>query len=250
MATTAAMTGGFVAVFAAFGLAVMPLALSVERYLPWATVVIGVVLVGLGAWLLSGREVKVLLPTPTPGRPTRSLRWAATYGVAYAVASLSCTIGPFLAVTASALRSSTPVGAVGVFVAYAEGMGLVIGVLTVAVALAREGLAARLRRALPHLARGGGALLVLAGAYVAYYGVSELRVLSGASAADPVVGTATAIQSTLARLLDSIGPGWFALALLGLVGLGAARALRRSRRGRASSASSPDTDPAESSTQE
>ncbi|WP_262391889.1 cytochrome c biogenesis CcdA family protein [Nocardiopsis sp. CNR-923] len=41
LATTAAMTSGFVLVFAGFGLVVTPLALSVERHLPWVTVVIG-----------------------------------------------------------------------------------------------------------------------------------------------------------------------------------------------------------------
>ncbi|MBB6171936.1 hypothetical protein HNR23_001996 [Nocardiopsis mwathae] len=189
----------------------------------------------------------MLLPAPTPGRPTRSLRWAATYGVAYAVASLSCTVGPFLAVTASALRSTTPLGAVGVFLAYAAGMGLVIGVLTVTVALAREGVTARLRRALPHLTRGGGALLILAGAYVAYYGAFELRVFAGGSAQDPVIGAATAIQSELARLLGDIGPAWFAVALAVLVALGTARALWRARNHRAAAPRSSAAEPSEPS---
>lgn len=203
LATTAAMTSGFVLVFAGFGLIVAPLALTVEPYLPWVTVVIGVALVGLGAWLLTGRELTLLLPKPSPGRPTRSLRWALNYGLSYAVASLSCTIAPFLALTTSALRSTSFLGVIGIFLAYAAGMGLVIGVLTVGVALARDGIATRLRAALPYVNRAGGALLLLAGAYVTYYGFFEIRVLSGNTARDPIVGAATQVQAQLQRWLDS-----------------------------------------------
>ncbi|WP_160050420.1 MULTISPECIES: cytochrome c biogenesis CcdA family protein [unclassified Nocardiopsis] len=239
LGTTAAMTAGFVAVFAGFGLLVTPLALSVERYLPWVTVVLGVALVALGAWLLSGREIVLLLPKPTPGRPVRSLRWAAVYGTTYAVASLSCTIGPFLALTTSALRSTSVLGVLGMFGAYAAGMGLVVGVVTVATALARDSVAARLRRALPYVTRAGGALLVLAGGYVAYYGWYELRVFSGGATADPVIDAATRLQAELLRLLEEVGPGWVALALAVLVTGGAAAALRRAWRARAGTAPPP-----------
>ncbi|MCY9787463.1 cytochrome c biogenesis CcdA family protein [Nocardiopsis sp. EMB25] len=231
LATTAAMTCGFTFVFAGFGLVVTPLALSVERHLPWVTVVIGAALVGLGAWLAAGREVTLLLPKPSPGRPARSLRWALVYGITYAIASLSCTVGPFLALTTAALRSTSPVGVVAVFLAYALGMGLVVGVLTVAVALARDSVASRLRRAMPYVTRAGGVLLVLAGLYVAYYGWFELRVFSGGSADDPVVGAATRVQAELVRLLESVGPWWTALVLTALVtgvgGLGWWRSRRR-----------------------
>ncbi|WP_436792079.1 cytochrome c biogenesis protein CcdA [Yinghuangia sp. YIM S10712] len=70
---TAAMTVGFVAVFGAFGLIVTPLALSVQEWLPWATIVIGVVLLVLGGWLLSGRELFFSGPKFRTGPPTRSV---------------------------------------------------------------------------------------------------------------------------------------------------------------------------------
>ncbi|WP_028646555.1 cytochrome c biogenesis CcdA family protein [Nocardiopsis sp. CNT312] len=230
LATTAAMTGGFMLVFAGFGLLITPLALSVEQHLPWVTVVIGATLVALGAWLAAGREITLLLPRPSPGRPVRSLRWALVYGITYAIASLSCTVGPFLALTTAALRSTSPLGAVAVFLAYAAGMGLVVGVLTVAVALARDSVAARLRQAMPYVTRAGGVLLVLAGLYVAYYGWFELRVLSGGAADDPVVGAATRVQGELVRLVEAVGPGWAALALGALVAVVGGAAWWRSRR--------------------
>ena len=221
LAMTLAMTGGFVLVFGLFGAVVAPLALSVERYLPWVTVVVGLGLVALGGWLLSGREVYVRLPRPGSARIGRSAWSTVGYGASYAVASLSCTIGPFLALTTATFRSGSVVAGITVFAAYALGMGLVIGLVTVATALARQALVARLRRALPMVARAGGALLVLAGLYVAYYGWYELRVLAGGAVRDPVVDGATRLQGTLQRWVADLGAGPVALALVALVAVAA-----------------------------
>ena len=68
------------------------------------------------------------------------------------------------------------------FVAYGVGMGLLVGAASLAVALAQESLITRLRRFGGVAARVAGLLLVLVGAYVAYYGWWELRVLAGGPA--------------------------------------------------------------------
>lgn len=212
----AAMTVGFVAVFGAFGALAVPLALSLERYLPWATVVIGAALAVVGLVLASGRELNLRLPrfqrAPTGGWPTM-----VGYGAAYALASLSCTVAPFLAVLASTSRASGIGAGLAVVVAYAVGMGLLVGLLAVAVALARASLVGRLRAALPFVSRASGVLLVLAGAYVAWYGWYEIRVLGGGSTQDAVVDAALGVQSELAAAVDRIGPWWLAVGLTVLV---------------------------------
>ncbi|MBB6343853.1 cytochrome c biogenesis protein CcdA [Nonomuraea muscovyensis] len=225
---SAAMTAGFVTVFGLFGVAVTVLAVSVGRYLPWVTLVIGGLLAGLGVWLLTGRELLLRLPGLATGRPAASPLSLYGYGLSYAVASLSCTVGPFLAVTSASLSGAGLLGGVAAFVAYALGMGLVVAVLSLAVALARAAAVARLRRLLPYVSRASGGLLVLAGLYVMYYGWYELRVFSGGSADDPIVGTATALQGALAGWLESAGAGWIAL-VLALLAVGALvlRAVRR-----------------------
>ena len=227
LATSAAMTAGFVGVFGAFGLVVVPLALAVEQHLPWVTVVIGVALVALGIWLASGRELLLSLPR-AGGTPGGSLRSMVGYGVAYAVASLSCTIGPFLALTSTTFTNLGVLAGVGVFMTYAIGMGLVVGVLAVAVALARTALVGRLRRALPYVSRASGVLLVLAGAYVTYYGTYELRLFSGRGDADDsiVVGFGE-VQGSVARWVQSVDPWWWAGILVVLVGAG--ELIRRAR---------------------
>jgi hypothetical protein len=92
-------------------------------------------------------------------------------------------------------------------------MGLLVGLLAVAVALARVSLVGRLRAALPWVGRASGVLLVLAGAYVAWYGWYEIRVLGGGSTSDAVVDRALAVQSQLAAAVDRVGPVWLAVGL-------------------------------------
>jgi cytochrome c biogenesis protein CcdA len=106
LAATVAMAAGFLVVFALFGLIVAPLAGQVQRYLPIVIIVIGAALLGLGGWMLAGREITLLLPKSGKGTPTTALRPMFGYGLDYAIASLSCTIGPFLAVLATAARRS------------------------------------------------------------------------------------------------------------------------------------------------
>lgn len=225
---SAAMTAGFVTVFGLFGFVVTVLAVSVGGRLPWATLVIGAVLVGLGLWLLSGRELLLRLPGLATGRPTTSPLSLYGYGVSYASASLSCTVGPFLAVVSAGLSGGGVTGGVAAFATYALGMGSVITALSLAVALARAAVVARLRRLLPYVSRTSGALLTLAGLYVLYYGWYELRVFAGADADDPIVGAATAVQAAVAGWVAWLGPGWIGVVLI-LMGL-AALAVRTARR--------------------
>ena len=109
LVATVGMALGFLTVFGLFGALTISAASTVQRYLPYATVVIGVVLVALGVWLLSGRELTALTPRPLGPRWAPDVRLGSMYGygVSYAIASLSCTIGPFLAVTAAGLRAGS-----------------------------------------------------------------------------------------------------------------------------------------------
>jgi cytochrome c biogenesis protein CcdA len=233
LGTTAAMTAGFVVVFGLFGLVVAPVAGSVQRHLPWVTIGVGLLLAGLGGWLLAGRQLPGLGAALARGPAARrSLPSMAAFGVAYAVASLSCTIGPFLAIVVTSFRAGSTVAGVALFVAYAAGMGLTVAVAAVAVALAREGLLRRVRRAASMLSRLGGVLLVAAGAYVAWYGWYEIRVLRGDAVTDPVIDAAAGAQRRLSTLLDHAGAALLAAVLVVLL---VAAGLHRLSRRRAAS---------------
>ncbi|CCG02286.1 Cytochrome c biogenesis protein, transmembrane region (fragment) [Blastococcus saxobsidens DD2] len=210
----------------------MPVLSTLQQYLPVLTVAIGVALVLIGLWLAAGRSVAVP-GLAGRGRPPTS-RWTTQvgFGVSFALASLSCTLAPFLAVTAGALRAGGSFGVVLTFVVYAVGMGTVVLALSVAVALARTSVVRSMRRAAALISRGSGLLLVLAGAYVAWYGWFEIRVLSGRSTSDPVVSAAVQVQAALSRWVAGLGAeGLVAVALVTVVVL--VLLLRRSRSRRA-----------------
>lgn len=207
LAATAAMTLGFAAVFGLFGLVVAPVASQVQQHLPWFTVVFGLLLAAVGVWLVAGRELPALLPRVrrAPG-VTRSVPSMALFGGAYAVASLGCTIAPFLAIVVSAFRSGSAAGGLLLFGAYALGMGAVVGTAALAVALTRTSAVGRLRRLGAVASRVGGGLLLLAGTYTAYYGWYEIRALSGGTTGgDPVIDGAGTVQRTLAAALEWTG---------------------------------------------
>jgi cytochrome c biogenesis protein CcdA len=230
LGASAAMTAGFVAVFGAFGLVVVPLSISLGTYLSWATVIIGIGLFALGLWLLTGHELVLRLPRIAGAAPTGGAASMVLYGITYAVASLSCTVAPFLAVMTSTFRAQSVPAGIAVLVAYAVGMGLVVGILAVAIALAQDGLVRHLRGVLPYVNRISGALLVLAGAYVAYYGVYELRLASGRISDDSVISAATAVQGAVARVIGELGPWLLGAALAALAAIGLI--VHRVRRGR------------------
>jgi cytochrome c biogenesis protein CcdA len=236
LTATAAMAAGFIAVFGGFGVLTVSAASTVQRYLPYVTVLIGIVLVALGIWLLAGREITVLAGL------ARGVRWAPTarlgsmfgYGISYAIASLSCTVGPFLAVTAAGLRGGSVLGAVAVYVAYTAGFTLVVGVLAVAAALANSATVDRIRRIVPYVNRISGALLVVVGVYVGYYGLYEIRLFTGnGNPEDPVIAAAGRVQGVIAGWVHQHGawPWLVALAILIVVAIAAAwRTSARSRR--------------------
>jgi cytochrome c biogenesis protein CcdA len=200
LAATAAMAVGFVAVFGVFGMLTLSAASAVQRYVPYVTVLIGIALVALGIWLVMGR---VLMPSWWG----RGARWAPTarlgsmfgYGASYAIASLSCSVGPFLAVTGAGLRDWTVLGRLSAYLTYAAGITVVVGALAVATAFASSALAERLRRVLPLVNRLSGALLIVVGLYVGYYGVYEVRLFeANGNPQDPVVAAAGRLQGALA----------------------------------------------------
>lgn len=234
LAATAAMAAGFVAVFGSFGLLTVSAAATVQRYLPYITVAIGIALVALGVWLLIGREFIVSAPKPSARwAPTARLGSMFTYGLSYAVASLSCTIAPFLAVTGAGLRDGSVAGTVAIYLAYAAGFTVVVGALAVAAAITTSAVADRIRRIVPYVNRISGALLVAVGLYVGYYGLYEVQLFTAnGNPRDPVIAAAGRIQGVIAGWVHQHG-GWpWIVALVALLVVATVAVWRASRAAR------------------
>lgn len=225
---TAAMTVGFVAVFATFGLVISPVASSVQQYLPWFTVAFGLLLVLAGIWLLAGRSLPALRWRPRGRELSRSAPAMVLFGASYAVASLTCTIAPFLAIVVTSFRTGSTWSGVQLFTVYALGMGLVVGTAAVAIALANASIVTSMRRLGRWVPLLAGGLLVVTGGYVAYYGWWELRVLAGGDLDDPVIARAQDVQGYAANAVDHLGAGGITVILVALLLISLAlRSLRR-----------------------
>jgi cytochrome c biogenesis protein CcdA len=216
LSVSAAVTAGFLVVFGIMGVLWSSVSSWLGTRLPWFTLAVGVVLVALGIAMLRGFEPIVRLPHLQLSERRRQLSSMFLYGISYAIASLSCTIGVFIAVVSTTLRNSSFAEGVATFLAYGLGMGMTLSILTIAVALAKQGIVTRFKKLLPHINVISGILLILAGLFVAYYAWVEIQELAGGSSST-VVGWARDIQSGLQNWAEGIGAGRLALLALLLV---------------------------------
>ena len=136
----------------------------------WAGLAIGVAMVVGGTAMLFG-----WIPTFTSAglsssvKRDRSVRSMFLFGVAYAVASIGCTIGLFLsAILGSFTRHGVVSGAISIAL-YGVGMGMLVTALTVTLAVAKTGLLDRLRSGMRHAHTVAAVIVILTGMYLAWY---------------------------------------------------------------------------------
>jgi len=196
---------GFVAVFGLLGLLATAASAQVEAVTPWVTPVVGLVLAGLGVALLTGRRVSLPVPRVDGRVGGRGLAAMVAYGASYAVVSVSCALGVFLVHVSTTFGRSWAVGLTQL-AAFAAGFSLVLVALSVSVALARGSMVHLARRASAVAGRVSGALLVLTGAYLVWYGLHELdlRYRDG-DASDPIVGRVTGWSGEISRAVQDVG---------------------------------------------
>lgn len=226
-----AVSAGFVVVFGVVGIALRPISSTVQEYAPWATIVIGIGLVAFGIAALRGVKLTARMPQLARGGRSAGLGSMFLYGVSYAIASLTCTIGIFIANIVNAFSRTDFVSGVSVLVAYAAGMGLIITALTVAIAFARDSVVGFLRSGMRHIDRVSGGLMVVMGAYVAWYGIFSLRVRNDPRTAAGPVDLVDEWSGRATQLVSDVGATRLGLTLLAitvaLVGVSRVLASRR-----------------------
>ena len=206
LTVSSALTAGFMAVFVIVGLVTYNFTSWIQQNARYATIVIAVGLIVLGVAMLSGRGGGIALPRLDVGGRDRGVRSMFLFGVAYATASLGCTIGLFLP-TLIAVRSGGFIGAIGNVAAYAAGMGLLITALTVSLAVAKIGLLGVLRRGMHRVEKIAGGFVVISGFYLAYY--FWVVDLNGDS--DPIT---VAVENFQRRVITSLNNNWQAVAFI------------------------------------
>lgn len=199
---------GFLAVFAVVGLPISLGATQITRAIPWAGIVLGVLMALVGLATVAGRHLSFSISHPFTARRERRPRTMLLFGVGYGIASLGCTLPVFLALIGASLATRGPAAGLVVFGAYAFGMATVLMALAIGAALLRNGVARALKRLLPYMNRIAGGLLLLVGAYLTYYWSKVQFAPVGALSEDPIVSLVQRFTSYVQRLSSSGGGDW------------------------------------------
>ena len=199
------VSAGFLAVFGVVG---VPIAYGVTQLtgaIPWAGLVVGILMVLAAIAGLAGRSVylspKRAMTMERRRHPTTML-W---FGAAYAVCSLGCTLPIFVALVGASLATASLLEGTIVFGAYAFGMATMLMALSLGAALARDGLVRRLKKLLPHMHRIASGLLLVAGSYLTYYWARVIWSPARSLGDDPLVGAMTRFATLVQRAAGSSG---------------------------------------------
>ena len=170
----AIVSAGFLFVFGTTGLLINAGVRSIIEWIPYVALGVGVLMVILGIAMLLGFKLEIGFLKAGRGASARDNKSVFTFGVSYALASLSCTLPVFLSVVVGSLASASFVAGLATYIAYGVGMSVVLISLTLAVAMAKHGLVRRLRSVLPYVQRISAGFLIVAGAYITWFWYDDL----------------------------------------------------------------------------
>jgi len=210
-----AVSGGFLSVFVLVGIATETFrqASWINENAKYATAVIGVALVALGIGMLFGYRLPIVTPRLDAGGRDRTVWSMFVYGIAYAVASIGCTIGLFVATLFGTAEREGYAAGVANIVAYGVGMALIVTALTVALAVAKVGLLRVLRRGMQYVELIAGAFVLLSGLYLLWY----FWKVDVQETGDPISDAVQGYQNDLLGFLNDHWRG-VAIVLLAIVG--------------------------------
>jgi cytochrome c biogenesis protein CcdA len=166
----AVATLGFVAVFGTIGAIIAAGGRAVITFMPYAGLGVGVAVVALALWLLvTRRHFGLLVASRVKLDRGNGTLGVFLFGVAYAVASLSCALPVFLVVVVSSLTAQGFLAGLASFLSYSVGMGVMLVLITLVVASSQQAARVLLRRVIPVVDRVGNLVLLGAGSYIIYY---------------------------------------------------------------------------------
>jgi cytochrome c biogenesis protein CcdA len=169
-----AVSAGFMSIFVVIGAITK---LSTDWFVvkaQWISLVIGVALIVLGVAMLFGYRLPFTTPKLDIGERDRSVGSMYVFGLAYAVASIGCTIAPFTGVVLGTFSTRGLRTGIAAIALYGVGMALLVTGLTVTLAFANTALLRVLRRGMAWFEQLAGILLILTGMYLCWYWYSNI----------------------------------------------------------------------------
>lgn len=172
-----AVSAGFMAVFVVVGSISRLFTDWINQNAKYLALVIGVALFILGIAMLFGYRLPLSTPKLDVGEKTRDRGFVSMllFGVAYAIASIGCTIGPFSATVLGTIDTDGFATGLVAIALYGVAMSLLVTALTVSIALARSGLLRVLRTGMKYVQTASAMIMILSGLYLAWYWYNDIR---------------------------------------------------------------------------
>lgn len=194
------LSAGFMTVFVIVGSISRLFTDWLNQNAKYVSLLIGVALVVLGVAMLFGFRLPLTTPKLDVGGRVadRTFRSMFLFGVAYAIASIGCTIGPFSATVLGTIDTSGfGTGLVAVAL-YGIAMSLLVTALTVSLAVAQGGLLRVLRRGMAWVETASAIVMIVSGLYLAWYWFNDIR----ENYDDDLTGRVIGWQENVAQWID------------------------------------------------
>ena len=163
-----AVSSGFIGLFLVVGIISRAFTTVIRDNAKYAALVIGIGLVAMGIAMLFGWKLPIAQPDVSVQR--KRTTWNMfLFGIVYAIASIGCTIGLLISVILGSINRHGFVSGVISIVLYGLGMGLLVTSLTVALAFARVGLVATIKKSFKWFDKITAVFVVLTGLYLSWY---------------------------------------------------------------------------------
>jgi cytochrome c biogenesis protein CcdA len=172
---SAALSAGFMTIFIIVGGVSRLFTDWLNQNAKYVSLLIGVALVILGIAMLFGYRLPFSTPKLETGKRDQTVTSMYVFGLAYAIASIGCTIGPFSATVLGTIDTDGFFQGIIAIVLYGLAMSLLITTLTVTLALAQGGLLKSLRIGMTYVEIASAVIMILSGLYLTWYWFNDIR---------------------------------------------------------------------------
>ena len=208
----AGISVGFLGIFFVIGVISRLFTQWIEFNAKYASFVIGIGLLVAGVRMLSGWTPKFAMPQ-IGGVQTKTFRATMVYGVAYAIASIGCTIGFLTTAVFGSIAVNGFVSGVTSILLYGLGMAMLVTALTVSLAFAKPGLVTLIKNRLNIIEKIGAGFVTLTGIYLIAYWYAAISESNSAN----FVRRVERWQTKVASFLQEQGASRLAVILTGVV---------------------------------
>lgn len=207
-----AVSSGFIGLFLIVGIISRAFTNVIRDNAKYAALVIGIGLIGMGIAMFRGWKPPVTQPNMTMQKQ-RTWRNMFLFGIAYAVASIGCTIGLLVSVILGSVGRHGFISGVLSIALYGLGMGLLVTSLTVALAFARFGMVSNLKKSFPIFDKVSAIAVTLTGMYLAWYWFGAIT----NRGSDGVIGRVERLQTNVATFLQDTGAYLLAIVFIAII---------------------------------